>query len=92
MSSTTEDTGKLAQCTRELEALKAFNSAKYNQYQAEFTKIKQTSTKYLGVANGISSDINDLVRPKLQYALTSLCYRIKNDLSASMINQVNIHD
>ncbi|HCM7228993.1 TPA: hypothetical protein N3282_004449 [Klebsiella aerogenes] len=86
------DSGKLSQCTRELEALKTFNNNKYNDYKLELSKIKQTSVSYLGVASGISEDINDLVRPKLQYALTNLCYRIKNDLSESMIKQVSIHD
>ena len=86
------NSGKISQCTRELEALKYFNNIKYNNYKLELGKIKQTSASYLGVANGISEDINDLVRPKLQYALTNLCYRIKNDLSESLIKQVNIHD
>ncbi len=86
------DSSKISQCTRELEALKSFNNVKYNNYKLELGKIKQTSASYLGVANGISEDINDLVRPKLQYALTNLCYRIKNDLSESLIKQVNIHD
>lgn len=86
------DTDKLSQCTRELEALRSFDKAKYTRYQAEFARITRTSALYLGVASGISSDINDLVRPKYQYALTSLCYRIKNDLSTALINQVGSHD
>ncbi|MGR7053271.1 hypothetical protein ACU637_21475 [Klebsiella aerogenes] len=87
-----KESGKISQCTRELEALKSFNKVKYNNYKLELGKIKQTSASYLGVANGISEDIDDLVRPKLQYALTNLCYRIKNDLSESLIKQVSIHD
>ncbi|MCT8353513.1 MULTISPECIES: hypothetical protein [Photorhabdus] len=87
--STDSNSGKLAQCTRELEALKQFNGAKYTRYKAEFDRIARTGSQYLAVANGISQDINDLVRPKYQYALTSLCYRIKNDLSLALINQVD---
>ncbi|NHB95407.1 hypothetical protein C5470_02825 [Photorhabdus stackebrandtii] len=83
------NSGKLAQCTRELEALKQFNGAKYTRYKTEFDRIARTGSQYLAVANGISEDINDLVRPKYQYALTSLCYRIKNDLSLALINQVD---
>ncbi|WP_166296173.1 hypothetical protein [Photorhabdus tasmaniensis] len=83
------NSGKLAQCTRELEALKQFSGAKYTRYKAEFDRIARTGSQYLAVANGISEDINDLVRPKYQYALTSLCYRIKNDLSLALINQVD---
>lgn len=83
------NSGKLAQCTRELEALKQFSGTKYTRYKAEFDRIARTGSQYLAVANGISQDINDLVRPKYQYALTSLCYRIKNDLSLALINQVD---
>lgn len=85
------DASKLSQCTRELEALKHFAKSKYTLYQVEFARITSSSAAYLDVARGISSDINDLVRPRYQYALTSLCYRIKNDLSTALINQVGTH-
>lgn len=91
-SRNTGEAGKLAQCTHELSALKTFNQAKWEQYQREFDRITRTSSAYLGVAASISGDINDLVRPRYQYALTSLCWHIRNDLSASLINQVGSHD
>lgn len=83
-----EGTDKIEQCARELNALKTFSPAKYTQYQSEYDHITKTSAQYLAVSKGISSDINDLVRPKYQYALTSLCFRIKTDLSSSLINQI----
>lgn len=79
---------KLAQCSRELAALQKFDAEKYTKYQREFDHITRTGAQYLTVAKGISGDINDLVRPKYQYALTNLCYHIRTDLSNSLINQV----
>lgn len=83
-------TSRLSQCSRELGALKQFNSAKYATYKAELDHITRTGAQYLAVSNGISQDINDLVQPRYQYALTSLCQRVRADLSAALINQVTI--
>ncbi|OKB66582.1 hypothetical protein BHU62_11985 [Serratia marcescens] len=83
------DSSRLAQCTRELDALRRFSASKYTRYKTEFDRLTRTGSQYLAVAGGISKDINDLVQPKYQYALTSLCYRIRGDLSAALLNQVN---
>lgn len=84
--------GKISQCTRELTALKSLNNASYVRYQRQFEQLTRASVAYLDVAGGIDSDINDLVRPKYQYALSSLCWHIKNELSTALIKQVNTHD
>ncbi|HEM8838469.1 TPA: hypothetical protein U2R15_004179 [Klebsiella aerogenes] len=89
-SASAGNASRLEQCTRELDALKQFNNTKYTSYKAELDRITRTGAQYLQVAGGISQDINDLVQPRYQYALTSLCQRVRADLSASLINQVSI--
>ncbi|KFA84182.1 hypothetical protein NGI13_22300 [Enterobacter asburiae] len=81
---------RLSQCTRELEALKTFDDAKYRRYQAQMARITRTGAQYLAVSGGISQEINDLVQPRYQYALTSLCQQVRADLSFALINQVAI--
>lgn len=87
---TEQDASRLARCTRELEALKQFNPTRYAGYHRELEQITRTGAQYLAVSAGISQDINDLVQPRYQYALTSLCQRVRADLSAALINQVAI--
>ncbi len=88
----TEHNLRLAHCTHELEALKTYSPAQYKQEHREFIQLTQRSAKYLEVSADISSDINQLVRPKYQFALASLCYRIRNDLTLALINQVKMND
>ncbi len=83
---------RLAQCSHELEALKTYNPDRYKQYQQAFTQLSQSSAAYLAVSHDIGSDINNLVRPKYQFALASLCYRIRADLSTALINQVKVNE
>ncbi|HEM8838358.1 TPA: hypothetical protein U2R15_004062 [Klebsiella aerogenes] len=85
-----QDSSRLAQCTRELNALKEFDTDKYNRYKSELEHLTASGARYLAVSGNISKDINDLVQPRYQYALTSLCQRIKADLSSALINQVKI--
>lgn len=80
----------LAQCTSELNALKQFNSEKYSHYKTELDNITRSGAQYLAVANGISQEINDLMQPRYQYAITSLCQSVRSELTASLVNQVNI--
>lgn len=79
---------RVGECTRELEALKSFNPQAYTKYQAEFDKIRQETERYLGVKDKVSDDINYLAMPKYQFSLRNVCFRIKTDLSNSIIKQV----
>jgi len=83
---------KLERCSQELLALKTFNSTRYTAYHRELERLTFTGKQYLAISEGIGSDINDIVLPRYQYALTSLCHRISNDLTTALIHQVNTNE
>lgn len=80
--------GRIQECTQELTALKEFNPSAYEKYQSEYESISQNTKKYIGVKKSVSDDINYLVMPKYQFSIRNLCFKIRHDLSESIVNQV----
>ncbi|HDT2108512.1 TPA: hypothetical protein RCG91_004278 [Enterobacter roggenkampii] len=72
--------------------MKSYSPARYKEYQQAFSQLSKSSAAYMAVSNDIGSDINDLVRPKYQFALANLSYRIRVDLSMALINQVKVNE
>lgn len=92
VSSSYQANDNLSQCNRELAALERFDHASWIRSRAEFEKITKSSAAYMDVADTISHDINDMVRPKYQYALRSFCWRVRNDLFYALVHSVKIND
>ncbi|MFS7243193.1 hypothetical protein AB6849_23090 [Serratia proteamaculans] len=81
---------KITQCNNELTALKAVNAAHYARYRSEMDHLVATGRRYMDVKAGISNDINDIMAPRYQYGMASLCWRIRNALSQSLMAQADI--
>jgi hypothetical protein len=87
---TTEKDSKIAQCNNELAALKTVNTAHYARYRSEMDHLVASGRRYMDVQAGISNDINDIMTPRYQYGMASLCWRIRNALSQSLMAQADI--
>ncbi|MEX1843623.1 hypothetical protein KMW40_24735 [Enterobacter cloacae] len=80
---------KMAQCNRELMALKSVNRAEYAHYHTEMNSLVASGRVYMGVRGTVSQDINDIVEPGYQYGTAKLCWRIRNSLAQSLIRQAD---
>lgn len=80
-------TTHLEQCNRDLESLRTVNSGEYNNYLAQYTALMKSSAGFMAVKDDVSPEVAELARPKFQFALVNLCYRIKNTLAQTLINQ-----
>jgi hypothetical protein len=85
-----EKDSKVAQCNNELAALKTVNAAHYARYRSEMDHLVASGRRYMDVQAGISNDINDIMTPRYQYGMASLCWRIRNALSQSLMSQADI--
>ncbi len=81
---------KVTQCNNELAALKTVNAAHFARYRSEMDRLVASGRRYIEVKVGISNDINDIMTPRYQYAMASLCWRIRNALSQSLMAQADI--
>lgn len=79
---------RIQECKKELAALKDFSPRSYEKYQAEFDAISFKTQKYIRVQDQLSDEINNLVKPKYQFAIRDFCFRVKNSLSTAIINQM----
>lgn len=79
---------RIQECKKELAALKDFSPRSYEKYQTEFDAISFKTQKYIRVQDQLSDEINDLVKPKYQFAIRDFCFRVKNTLSTAIINQM----
>lgn len=79
---------RIRECKNELAALKEFNVRAYDKYQAEYDSISRETQKYIKVKSQLGEDINYLAMPKFQFAIRNVCFRIKNDLTSSIVDQV----
>jgi hypothetical protein len=79
---------RVQECKKELAALKAFNPRSFEKYQAEYDTISRETQKYIKYREELGDDINYLVMPKYQFAIRNVCFRIKNDLSTSILSQI----
>jgi len=77
----------LEDCIKNLESLKVINSVKYDLYLAEYDALMKSSEEFLTVKDDVSPEVAALARPRFQYALVNLCWRIKNSLAQTLINQ-----
>ncbi|TFZ49506.1 hypothetical protein E5C26_15830 [Serratia proteamaculans] len=85
-----EKDSKVTQCNNELAALKTVNAAHYGRYRSEMDHLVASGRRYMDVQAGISNDINDIMTPRYQYGMASLCWRIRNALSQSLMAQADI--
>jgi hypothetical protein len=79
----------LEQCHRDLESLRTVNPASYSTYLARYDALMKSSAGFLSVKDDVSSEVAELARPRFQFALVNLCFRIKNSLAQSLINQTD---
>lgn len=88
-TSTNNDTkpSHLTQCLRDLESLRTVNASQYRLYQVEYDALIKSSTDFLTVKEDISPEVAAMARPRFQFALVNLCYRIKDSLAQTFINQ-----
>ncbi|MGM8398349.1 hypothetical protein [Enterobacter hormaechei] len=79
----------LTQCKRDLESLHRISPFDYDRYRNEYDALMRSSAGFMAVSGDISDEVNDLARPRFQFALVNLCYRIKNALAKSLISQAD---
>lgn len=77
----------LIQCNRNLEALRTVDAAQYRRYQADYDALMKSSEGFVTVQDEVSLEVAALARPRFQFALVNLCYRIKNALAQTLIKQ-----
>ena len=77
----------LTQCNRDLESLRTVSLTEYRRYLAEYDGLMKSSADFMTVKDDVSPEVADLARPKFQFALVNLCYRIKDALAQTLINQ-----
>lgn len=77
----------LVQCNRDLESLHTVSPSTYLSYRGEYDRLMKSSAGFVTVKDDVSPEVAELARPRFQYALVSLCYRIKDALAQSLINQ-----
>ncbi|WP_368533273.1 hypothetical protein [Enterobacter hormaechei] len=77
----------LVQCKRDLESMHRISPSDYDRYRNEYDALMRSSAGFLAVSGDISDEVSDLARPRFQFALVNLCYRIKNALAKSLISQ-----
>lgn len=81
------DISHLTQCNRDLESLHTVNKREYDHYQIEYDNLMKNSASFLTVKDDVSPEVAALARPRFQFALVNLCYRIKDALAQTLINQ-----
>ncbi|ELY5941249.1 hypothetical protein SNN83_004411 [Cronobacter malonaticus] len=77
----------LSQCNRDLESLRTVDAGQYRQYQSQYDSLMKTSAGFLSVKDDVSPEVAALARPRFQFALVNLCYRIKDALAQTLIRQ-----
>lgn len=82
-----ETASHLAQCNRDLESLRTVSQTEYHRYAAEYDALLKSSAGFMTVKDDVSPEVAALARPKFQFALVNLCYRIKDALARTLINQ-----
>jgi uncharacterized membrane protein affecting hemolysin expression len=77
----------LMQCNRDLESLRTVDAGQYRKFQAEYDSLMKTSSGFLSVKDDVSPEVAALARPRFQFALVNICYRIKDTLAQTLIRQ-----
>lgn len=79
----------LEQCNRDLESLHRISPSEYARYRNEYDALMRSSAGFIAVSGDISDEVSDLARPRFQFALVNLCYRIKSALAKTLISQAS---
>ncbi|HAH0869136.1 TPA: hypothetical protein GFY00_22770 [Escherichia coli] len=77
----------ITQCNRDLESMRTVDIKQYMHYQREYDELMKSSANFLTVKDDVSPEIASLARPRFQFALVNLCYRIKDALARTFIKQ-----
>ena len=77
----------ITQCNRDLESMRTVDIKQYMHYQRKSYELMKSSANFLTVKDDGSPEIASLVRPRFQFALVNLCYRIKDALARTFIKQ-----
>ena len=59
----------------------------YRKYLAQYDGLMKSSAGFMSVKDDVSPEVAELARPRFQYALVNLCYRIKGALAQTLTNQ-----
>lgn len=82
-----ESLSHITQCNRDLESMRTVDIKQYMHYQREYDELMKSSASFLTVKDDVSPEIASLARPRFQFALVNLCYRIKDALARTFIKQ-----
>ncbi|MBM7016675.1 hypothetical protein JTL32_20210 [Enterobacter cloacae] len=63
------------------------DAGQYHRFQTEYDALVKHSENFLTVKDDVSPEVAALVRPRFQFALVNLCYRIKDALAQTLIRQ-----
>lgn len=80
-------TSHLSQCNRDLESLRTVDAGQYRRLQTQYDTLMKSSESFLTVKDDVSPEVAALARPRFQFALVNLCYRIKDALAQTLIRQ-----
>ena len=73
---------RMAQCERELGALKNISPEQYDRYQTAFSRLMGGAAKYAGVRAKVNQTVQDTLDARYRYQVTLLC----SDVSQSVMN------
>ncbi|BEM64677.1 hypothetical protein ACUNFK_24200 [Serratia sp. IR-2025] len=76
------ETGRLALCQRELEALKNIDPDQYERYQTAFSRLMSGVAKYASVRAKVNLTVQDTLDARYRYQVTLFC----SDVSQSVMN------
>lgn len=71
---------QLAQCQKELEALKPVDARQHQTYQQEFSRLMSGAAQYAGVRTQANSDTQETVDALYRYKVRRLCADISQAL------------
>ncbi|MBH3259865.1 hypothetical protein I5P78_26065 [Serratia marcescens] len=68
-----KESDRLAQCQKELDALKGINNAQYTAYLVEFQRLMRGAAQYAGLRAQVNNDTQDMVDALYRYKINRLC-------------------
>ncbi|EIM8480862.1 TPA: hypothetical protein ACKQGZ_001026 [Serratia marcescens] len=64
---------RMAQCQKELEALKGINPGQHKTYRQEFDRLMSGAAQYAGLRTRVNSETQDTVDALYRYKVSRLC-------------------
>lgn len=86
-SDTSLNQTRAGQCRKELDALRVYNKASYDKYEAQYQTIAAKTAKYMEIKDSLGADLNDMVMPAYQFQIREFCFRVKTRLSELVLRQ-----